>query len=147
MGRMLRALGYHQISEGLCVDGLSMGMVGTGLKLQNVPDEVVVLIKLRQIIVPASMNPYQRYFSRINFLQLFTVPDRNQKVACSVNNVYRTFYSLKPLIGSQMITQHQPDRKDGQETFNDLSEVVKRSIQNQITRIIFRRDLRSKPTS
>jgi hypothetical protein len=68
----------RSIKQVLSVAGLPVGIVGMGLKLQNIPDEVVILIKLRKIIVTASMNPYQRYFSWINFLQLFTVPDRNQ---------------------------------------------------------------------
>jgi len=38
------------------------------LILQNIPDEIVVLIKLRKVIMPAPMNSDQCNFSWIKFL-------------------------------------------------------------------------------
>ena len=74
----MRLLLVLSTKPGLCVGGLSSAEAdGMGLKFQNIPDEVVVLIELRKVIVTTPMNPDQSYFSGIKFLELLTMPDGN----------------------------------------------------------------------
>lgn len=40
---------------------------------QNIPDEVVVLVKRRKVVMMAAMNAYKGNFMRIDLLQFFAM--------------------------------------------------------------------------
>lgn len=46
----------------------------------------------------------QGNFMRIDFLQLFTLPDRDQPVFCTVNDIGMAIHFSDPFIRSQMVT-------------------------------------------
>ncbi len=59
---------------------------------QNIPDKVVVLKKLRQIIMSATVYSDQRDAPGKKFLQVFAMFDGDEPVVSAVNNIYREGY-------------------------------------------------------
>lgn len=78
----------------------------------------MILIKRRQVIMSAAMNPYQGNKAGIDLLQRFTVTDWYQPVTGAMDNVGMTFYFGYPQIGAKVEAKYDPDRENGYESFN-----------------------------
>jgi hypothetical protein len=100
--------------------------------LKYIPDEIVILRELRKIVMASAMYPDQRDPPRIDPLQLLAVPDRNEPVLCSMDDVYRAGYFLYPLIGAQMIAKHIPDGKHRQKSFDHFAEIIIGCVQDEV---------------
>jgi len=72
------------------------------------------------------------------------VPDWYQPIPGAMNNIRVAIDATNPLVSSQMIAQDIADRQNGKEAFYHLLEIVIGRIQDQVTRFIFRCDLRCK---
>ena len=70
----------------------------------------MVFIKGREVIMSATVDPDQRDLSRIDLLQGFTLPDRDDAVPGTMNNVCVAIHMAYPPVGSKMIPQHKANR-------------------------------------
>jgi len=104
----------------------------------------MVLGERWQVIMPATIYSYQSDLMRINFLQCFAVPDRDQPVPGAMQNIRMAFYFPYPLICSQMVFQQPFIRQYRQESLHHPDKIIVRRIQNQVTRGIIRSDLSCK---
>lgn len=72
----------------------------------------------------------------VQSLQVFTVPEGNQPVACTVQDVGMTTHLAYPKVGAQMIPQHPAYGQHGEEAFHYFAETVIRCIEDQETRVV-----------
>jgi len=70
----------------------------------------MVFRKGGKVVVPPAMDPDQRDLSRVDTLQLFAVPDGDQHIPRSMDDIGMAVHVPDPLVSSQMIPQHQFNR-------------------------------------
>ena len=79
------------------------------LLFQYIPDKIMILRKTGQVIVFTTFDSDKRGVG-IQQLQPYAVFDRNQPVACAMQDINRTGYFPDPDIGAQMVSQNQCHR-------------------------------------
>ena len=72
--------------------------MGIVLILENITNKIVVFIEFWEIIVSATVDADESYFTRIYFLQRFAVPDRDQSILCTMNYIGVTVNMSDPFI-------------------------------------------------
>ena len=71
----------------------------------------MVFVVVRQIIMPAAMDPDKGDYTGIELLQRNTVPDGDEQVARTMNDVGMTLHFRDPQIGPQMVPQYPAQRQ------------------------------------
>lgn len=98
----------------------------------------MVLVKLRQVIVPAPFYTDKGDFRGIELLQCHTVPYRYQPVAGAMQDIGMAIHLSYPPVGTQVIAQYIFHGEQRQKTFRHLTEAVIRRIQYKVAGLIFR---------
>ena len=96
----------------------------------------MVLIKFRQVIMPAPMYPNQRNPIRIDALESLTMFDGDQPIAGAMYDIGMALHERYPPIRAQVISQHVAYRQDGEETLHNFQEAIVWCIENQVAGII-----------
>lgn len=92
----------------------------------------MIVRKLIEIIVPATVYPDKGNTPRGRFLQGFAVSDGNKPVAGSVKDIDRAAHVFDPPVCSQVVAQHITQGQKGQEALDHFFEIVIRCIQYKI---------------
>jgi len=95
----------------------------------------------------ASADTDKCYFTGIELLQLYAVPDGNQPVFCTVKYIRVAGYMLNPFVGSQLVAQNIPYRKKRKKPGHHFPEIIIGRVEDKVTGTIIRSYLRSKPTA
>lgn len=67
---------------------------------KNIPDEIVVLIKGRKVVMAATMDADKGYCPGVYLLQGLTMADGNKQIFSTMKNVGMTFYFRYPEVGT-----------------------------------------------
>lgn len=103
---------------------------------QDIPYKIVVFVKTGEIVMATAVNTDQGDLAGIDLLQGFTVTDRDQPVAGTMDDIGMAVYAGDPFVGSQVITEHHPYGQDRQKTFHHSPETVIGGVQDQVTGLV-----------
>ena len=87
---------------------------------EDVSDEIMVFREAGQVVVSASLDADERDAVGIECPESFTVPDGDQPVTRSMQDIYGAANIWYPLVGPQVISKHPAHGQEREEPLHDL---------------------------